>query len=520
LKPRPAEAWGEVTDGLQAGLRLPGGAVVESGQTAELQVVVRNVSREPIRVTYTEQMPGVSASGSNTDGEVALSWFAFINGQIPQPRELTLRPGEELTRWAVPVSHLSPGVEITKPELGITLPAGEYRFVMKPIGGDLMNVSTLGDLVTVDRTTFDRLATGTLRVLLPEPQRIKAPVPKEKASPVVWSEPVKVDWKASRAERLAGVWTSDGKSVLVPSPTLVAEGEKLDFGGVDFRDADTGKVTKKLDYKPNGKLDLMFLPQSLAVSPDGKTVYASGSAFTPGGKAEAARALVTWTKVDKNNLPFVTVFADPTDSPLALSPDGKLLGTFTNGDTLEVQETDTFQVNWRSKLGGGKRGRLTALTFNAPDATMAVGTSSGEWLAIDAKTGRTLHVIAELGQTVRTAAASADGKNLALGGELVSGGQPLVVFAAKEMHKIADAVPEKEAIHGLAFSPDGKHLAAACSDGEVRMFDVEKGKLITSAKEHKEAVFSVAYSPDGKKLLTVGKDAIKVWEVERLVKAK
>lgn len=90
----------------------------------------------------------------------------------------------------------------------------------------------------------------------------------------------------------------------------------------------------------------------------------------------------------------------------------------------------------------------------------------------------------------------------------------------KETHNVTDAVPEKAAINGLAFSPDNKHLAAACSDGFVRVFEVETGKRVAEAKEHTKEVFSLAYSPDGSKLLTVGMDAIKVWDVVTLMKAK
>lgn len=357
--------------------------------------------------------------------------------------------------------------------------------------------------------------------LLPHdgPAASAAPVPKEKASPVVWSEAVKVDWKASRAERLSGVWMPDGKAVLVLSPTVVEQDEILHFGGVDVRDAATGKVTKRLAFKPNGKVDQMFLPQSLAVSPDGKTVYAAGSVFAPGGKGEAARGVVNWKDVSKDDAPEVAISAGPPEDPIALSPDGKQFAAIA-GLNVEVSDTMTGKAVWASKVGGGNRDRPTALTFNAPDGYMAVGTSSGEWVSLNVKTGQTVHVVGGLGTGVLTTAASADGKSLAFGGVAVPGGWPLVVFAAKEVYKIADAVPEKEAINGLAFSPDGKHLVAACSDGEVRVFDVATGKLVTSAKEHKGDVFTVAYSPDGKKLLTVGRDAVKVWDVATLLKAK
>jgi RNA polymerase sigma factor (sigma-70 family) len=344
---------------------------------------------------------------------------------------------------------------------------------------------------------------------------VAAPVPKEKASPVVWSEPVKVDWQASRAERLGGVWTPDGKGVLVPSPTVVEQDEKVDFGGVDVRDADTGKVTKRLAFKPNGKVDQMFLPQSLAVSPDGKTVYASGSLFAPGGKGEAARGVVTWKDVNKDAPPQVAVSADPPESPILLSPDGKQLINLA-GRAVEVSEVGSGKLVWSSRFGDNA-GRPTALAFHPSEGNVVVGGTGGGYVGLDASNGRTMFSVTKLGLDVGAVTVSPDGEFTAVGGSRLAEGRALIVLGKDTP---ADAVAEKVSIHGLAFSPDGKHLLAACSDGEVRVFEPKTGKQVTSAKEHKGDVFGVAFSPDGKRLLTVGRDAVKVWDVERLLKVK
>ncbi len=332
---------------------------------------------------------------------------------------------------------------------------------------------------------------------------IAAPVPKDKSKLVVWSEAVMVDWKASRAERLAGVWLPDGKGVLVSSAD-----------GVDLRDVDTGKVTKTLTAAKVLREDA-FLPQSLAVSPDGKSVYASGSLFTPGGQGQAVRVRVTWWDWDKPDNPDTAIRAVPPEDPIALSADGKQLASFSSKE-VTVFAAATGRTHWISKLGDNG-GRPNAIAFHPTDGSLLVAGTGGGCLTLDAKTGRTLLSITKLGLDVRSVAVSADGKVTAFGGTAIGKGSALVLVG-KDV--TADAVPEKEAINGLALSPDGKHLATACTDGLVRVFDAATGKLVASAKEHKEAVFSVAYSPDGKKLLTVGKDAVKVWEVERLMKAK
>jgi RNA polymerase sigma factor (sigma-70 family) len=504
----PTEAWGEAVDGLQAGLRMPGGTVVEPGKAAELQVVVRNVSRKSIAVTYTAQQLGVSVLGDHKDGGVRLFWGMYINGITPQPQTHTLDPGGELVRWTLQVRH-SPDDDKTPPGSHVDLPAGKYRFEMNGIGGDMMNFSNLGDL-----PAFDRLATGTLEVVLPEPNYIKAPVPKDKQSAVVWSEPVKVDWQTSGAERIAGVWMPDGKSVAVPRPTLTDKGDPLTGGGIDLRDADTGKVLDGVKFRHPSDT-FTFIPTTIVTSGDGKLLAAAGTGFDPANKAASGRSTFAWPDLLEGKQTELTYGA----TTLALSSDGKQFAVLI-GSEVNVSDAATGKILWLSKVGGGMRGKPTSLTFNAPDNAMAVGTDDGVWLTLDAKSGRVLSSVTNLGVSVRSTASSADGKNLAFGGKPLDGGQALVLLTGKDVLKLPDAVPEKEAINGLAFSPDGKLLAAACSDGVVRVFEVDGGKVVASAKEHTEEVFSVAYSPDGKKLLTVGRDAMKVWDVEAVMKAK
>lgn len=72
----------------------------------------------------------------------------------------------------------------------------------------------------------------------------------------------------------------------------------------------------------------------------------------------------------------------------------------------------------------------------------------------------------------------------------------------------------------VAFSPNGKLLAAACSDKTVRLIDPANGTLLAETKEHTDFVYSVQFSPDDKSLLSVGRDSVKVWSVAELLKKK
>lgn len=537
VKPLPKEVWGEAKGGLQAGLRMSGGAALELERPKEIHIIVRNVGKEERTVSYTEQQPGIGVIGDPRDGRFRLAYFANINGIPPQPTSRVLKPGEELVRWRATLVFSKPeadqpdddpkqltGIDKERKELVdliappdipvLRLAAGTHRVRMDSVGGDLLAERTkIGGL--------DALATGELEVrcVLPRPAlpvapRRNAPVPKAKA--VLWSEPVKVDWKDSRAERIGGAWSPDGKSVLVPTPVPDAQDELLIRGGVDFRDAATGKVTKSLPF--TGKA--MHLFQPTAIRTDGTAVHAVGMLHEFRKKAEAASTLVTWPNIDAVDGRTMRATDGRWSGDIDLSPDGKRLVSVGEDGSVDLRETTAGRLFWTTKFGA-KQGRATAAAVCGE--YVAAATDTGGLIAIESSTGRQLGGFGGLGVKPRAVAASADGV-LAVGGMADEKGTALVTLAggphtAKliEPQVFADAVPAKERINGLSFSPDGKLLAAACSDGVLRVFDVATAKAVVEANEHKEEVFSVAYSLDGKKLLTVGKDAIKVWDVAKLL---
>jgi WD40 repeat protein/serine/threonine protein kinase len=73
-------------------------------------------------------------------------------------------------------------------------------------------------------------------------------------------------------------------------------------------------------------------------------------------------------------------------------------------------------------------------------------------------------------------------------------------------------------VYSVAFSPDGKHLAAGNwnTDNTVRMWEVESGKLLDfTFRGHTRGIDCLAFNPAGTRLATCGADGtVRVWDAQ------
>jgi WD40 repeat protein len=68
-------------------------------------------------------------------------------------------------------------------------------------------------------------------------------------------------------------------------------------------------------------------------------------------------------------------------------------------------------------------------------------------------------------------------------------------------------------VHGVAFSPDGRMLATASSDGTARLWDPATGGCLRTLTGHTDEVHGVAFSPDGRLLATASGDGTaRLWD--------
>jgi hypothetical protein len=71
-----------------------------------------------------------------------------------------------------------------------------------------------------------------------------------------------------------------------------------------------------------------------------------------------------------------------------------------------------------------------------------------------------------------------------------------------------------EQVFSVAFSPDGKMVAAGCGDGRIALWEVASHKRRATLRGHTEEVTSVAFRGDGELLASRGAEGtVRLWDL-------
>jgi hypothetical protein len=201
---------------------------------------------------------------------------------------------------------------------------------------------------------------------------------------------------------------------------------------------------------------------------------------------------------------------------LAYSPDGNLIGSANNRESLWFSKYLFYTGMWRVDTGRldhyllGHTEWVYSLAFSPDGQVVATASDDANVILWQVSDGNQASRIESSIGGIASVDFSPTNPLLAAG----SWNGQVGLWQIHDVHLLRTLAGHQDGVTDVEFSPDGTFLASASDDHSVKLWRISDGTLIHSLHGHTAPVTAVAFSPDGKWLASAAGDSmVRMWQV-------